>query len=119
VQLAREAVNAISDRLGLSRALTEDIRLAVTEACTNVVRHAYDGPGGTLTVEVDPFEAGLRIEVRDSGCGERARPTAESAGFGIPLIDALALRHEIELAKSGGRTVRMFFVPRTGRFTPS
>ena len=43
ISVVRRALEAIADELALPRRLIEDMRLAVTEACTNVVRHAYDG----------------------------------------------------------------------------
>ena len=43
IAVVRRALEAIAEELALPRRLVEDMRLAVTEACTNVVRHAYDG----------------------------------------------------------------------------
>ena len=43
IALVRRALEAIADELALPRRLVEDMSLAVTEACTNVVRHAYSG----------------------------------------------------------------------------
>src|SRR5438552_18963718 len=73
-----------------------DLKLALTEACTNSVRHAY-ADGGFGTVEI-VFEVGsdrLAVEVVDEGAGfradEQAAPgeTSES-GLGIAIIRALA-----------------------------
>ena len=41
IAVVRRALEAIAEELALPRRLIEDMRLAVTEACTNVVRHAY------------------------------------------------------------------------------
>src|ERR1700745_3993604 len=41
VAVVRHVLGAFAQALGLSVELIEDLRLAVTEACTNVVRHAY------------------------------------------------------------------------------
>jgi anti-sigma regulatory factor (Ser/Thr protein kinase) len=119
VVLARRAVQELSVKLGLPERLVEDIRLAVTEACTNVVRHAYAEAGGALTLRVHPREPGILIEVLDAGCGESCIRSGDSAGLGLPLIAALSQRHEIELPPGGGRVVRMYFAPRTGRFIAS
>jgi anti-sigma regulatory factor (Ser/Thr protein kinase) len=57
IAVVRRALEAIAEELALPRRLVEDMRLAVTEACTNVVRHAYSGN------EADDQNA-LRIELR-------------------------------------------------------
>ena len=43
IAVVRRALEAVAEELALPRRLVEDMRLAVTEACTNVVRHAYTG----------------------------------------------------------------------------
>src|SRR5215210_8942329 len=69
IAVVRRALEAIAEELALPRRLIEDMRLAVTEACTNVVRHAYaDGDGqtaGALRVELLPAEDGMRVIVED------------------------------------------------------
>src|SRR5215210_9542887 len=64
IAVVRRALEAIAEELGLPRRLVEDMRLAVTEACTNVVRHAYvDGEAeaaDALRVELLPRERGMR-----------------------------------------------------------
>ena len=41
IAVVRHVLGALSESLGLPQALTEDVCLAVTEACTKLVRHAY------------------------------------------------------------------------------
>ena len=50
--LVRHVVGALAEALHMPPGMVEDVRLAVTEACTNVVRHAYAGRDGALEVEV-------------------------------------------------------------------
>jgi anti-sigma regulatory factor (Ser/Thr protein kinase) len=66
-----------------------DIRLAVTEACANSVRHAYpDGGEGTMLVTASVSPDTLVVTVRDNGSGI---PTRRSrSGFGVALMHALA-----------------------------
>ena len=65
----------------------QDIALAVTEACTNVVVHAYEGrEPGEIKVEVDRLEDSVRVLVTDSGYGLRPRP--DSPGSGSRVMDA-------------------------------
>ena len=51
-----------------------DLKTVVTEACMNVVVHAYEGDVGTLEVELHAGEEGLTIVVRDHGAGIQPRP---------------------------------------------
>src|SRR5918994_7202207 len=73
IAVVRRALEAIAEELALPRRLVEDMRLAVTEACTNVVRHAYvDGEAdaaNALRVELLPREGGMRVIVSDDGRG--------------------------------------------------
>ena len=62
--MVRRALEAIAEELSLPRRLIEDMRLAVTEACTNVVRHAYNDDGREtptrMRVDLLPASAGWR-----------------------------------------------------------
>jgi anti-sigma regulatory factor (Ser/Thr protein kinase) len=89
----------------------ERVRLAVTEACANVVRHAYPDDRGLLDVGVCLGPQTVRVEVRDSGigvCDEREPPGERGGGLGLPLIDMLADRVEITPQRPG-TSVRMTF----------
>jgi anti-sigma regulatory factor (Ser/Thr protein kinase) len=89
----------------------ERIRLALTEACANVVRHAYPRHPGTLDVGVCRSPDTVTIEVRDCGVGveEHGEPPGEGGGgLGLPLIDMLADRVEIT-RRLPGTSVRMTF----------
>jgi len=87
------------------------IRLALTEACANVVRHAYpDEPGmlevgaclGPRTVVIDVCDAGVGA---DEGPGQ---PETGVGGLGLPLIGMLADQVEIT-PQAPGTSVRMTF----------
>jgi serine/threonine-protein kinase RsbW len=89
----------------------ERVRLAVTEACANVVRHAYPGDPGVLDVAVRLDRKTATIEVRDSGIGvggRREPPGEHGGGLGLPLIDLLADRVDITPQRPG-TSVRMTF----------
>jgi anti-sigma regulatory factor (Ser/Thr protein kinase) len=113
VVLVRHVVAALAEGLDLPARLIEDVKLAVTEACTNVVRHAYAGSHGTLDVAVEPGEDMLTVIVTDHGHGLRPNPVAGGAGLGLPLMGALAHALEIEQSPDRGARVRMSF--RRGR----
>ena len=89
--------------------LIEDVKLAVTEACTNVVRHAYQGTDGPLEVRVEPKAGSLTVVVTDHGVGIRPNPSSDGAGLGLPLIAALSSQLEIEDGPDTGSCVRMSF----------
>jgi anti-sigma regulatory factor (Ser/Thr protein kinase) len=110
VALVRHVVAALAESLALPPKVVEDIRLAVTEACTNVVRHAYIGSGeGPLDVEVMPDGGCLTIVVSDRGRGLQPNPGSDGPGLGLPLIAALADAVEIEHAPDAGSRLCMSF----------
>ena len=116
IAIVRRALEAIAVELELPRRLIEDMRLAVTEACTNVVRHAYvDGEAereGTLRVELLPRERGMLVIVEDRGRGLAPSPDGGGPGLGLPLIAALTEGLEISHGPGErGSRVEMSFAP--------
>jgi anti-sigma regulatory factor (Ser/Thr protein kinase) len=109
VALVRHVIGALADALGLPTTMVEDVKLAVTEACTNVVRHAYSGTDGPLDVKIEPADGTLTVVVSDHGRGIRPDPSSGGAGLGLPLIAALANELEIEEGQQRGSRVRMSF----------
>jgi len=87
-----------------------DIALAVTEACTNAVVHAYrDGQGGTISVTATHVDGSLTVTVRDHGCGMSARVDTPGLGVGLPVIAAIANSVEIGTPDGGGTEMCMRF----------
>jgi serine/threonine-protein kinase RsbW len=116
VAVVRQALTGLGDAYELEPEFLSDIRTAVTEACNNVVIHAYQSPDedGLLEVEADASD-GTRVDVvvRDYGGGLQPNtvpPGERSLGLGLPLIAALSRRYEIR-GGVGGLEVRMIFVP--------
>jgi hypothetical protein len=84
----------------------------VSEACNNVVLHAYDGGEGPLEVDVRIEDGEVRVNVRDQGDGIQPRPidtSVEVQGVGLSLITALADRVEFLGGAGEGTEVRMAF----------
>lgn len=71
-----------------------DMKLAVTEACSNSIRHAYEDGGGTVSVRFTLEDEEIVVEVEDQGDGFEPQitrpfsPTTES-GMGLAIIEAL------------------------------
>ena len=109
VAVVRHVLGALSEALGLPQAVTEDVRLAVTEACTNVVRHAYAGCEGTIDVVVRSKGGELEVIVADTGRGDSPSRDDAGPGLGLPLIAALADSLDIERSADKGSRLRMSF----------
>ena len=116
IAVVRRALEAIADELALPRRLIEDMRLAVTEACTNVVRHAYDDherdSASAMRVDLLPSEGGMQVIVEDHGRGLGPSPDASGPGLGLPLIAALTSALEVSHgADDRGSRIAMTFAP--------
>jgi serine/threonine-protein kinase RsbW len=91
IALIRHAFGALGEVLDLDEQLMSDIRLAVTEACSNVVVHAYAGrTAGPLDVCATLNDGELTVVVRDEGPGITPHPDSPGLGLGLPLIASLA-----------------------------
>jgi anti-sigma regulatory factor (Ser/Thr protein kinase) len=111
VGVVRQALAGVADALDFDPSVLADMKMAVTEACTNVVVHAYDD-AGMLEVEMLAGEDGLSIVVRDHGSGIQPRPARSGApalGLGLPLIAALSDSFELRGSAGIGTEVRMTF----------
>jgi serine/threonine-protein kinase RsbW len=108
VAQARHEVSAFAERHALAE--RADVALAVTEAVTNAVIHAYrDGARGRMRVVACAREDGLLVVVRDYGCGMQPNPSSPGPGLGLSVIGALAHEMNIERPDEGGTRVRMHF----------
>jgi serine/threonine-protein kinase RsbW len=123
VSLVRAMLRGVAEAIELHDELIDDVRTAVTEACNNVVVHAYEGAEGPVEVDVRISEGLLALTVRDAGIGIRDREgTSDDAALrppefdegslelGLPMIRALATTAELHQRTGGGTEVRMEFV---------
>jgi serine phosphatase RsbU (regulator of sigma subunit)/anti-sigma regulatory factor (Ser/Thr protein kinase) len=94
---------------GADEGLAGDIMLAVSEAVTNAVKHAYRGAEGEIELVASVAEGGrLVVLVRDSGGGFGPN---SSAGLGAGLMLMRECADELDIdQRPGGVTVRMVFV---------
>jgi serine/threonine-protein kinase RsbW len=113
--LARLAATGVGRAAGASEETVADLKLAITEAVANAVRHAYpvDAPG-RITVELVASARRLEIAVSDTGRGltqvELPLPEGAAAegGMGLSIIRAIA--DEVELASGpDGHGTRLRF----------
>lgn len=109
VVIVRHALAGLAEQLGMGEPGVGNLKTVVTEACANVVGHAYDGGPGPLQVEALPRSGGLTVSVRDFGGGIRPRPDVETSSLrlGLVLIAALSSSFEIRGALGGGTEIRM------------
>ena len=113
ITLGRLALAGLSRLHLVSDEVLGDLKLALTEACTNSVRHAYDGGEGIVEILYELHSDRLVIEVTDSGEGFDLREPERDAsgelsegGLGITIIQALADELEIGERRGGGSRLR-------------
>jgi anti-sigma regulatory factor (Ser/Thr protein kinase) len=110
VAVVRHAFGGLGDALALPDQVLADVKLAVTEACTNVVVHAYPGGEGPLEVAATARDGRLSVAVRDEGRGMLPRADSPGLGLGLPLIATLAESLELGSGEDErGAEVRMTF----------
>lgn len=114
VGVVRQALVGVADGLAIDAGVLSDAKMAVTEACTNAVVHAYTedtDPPARFDVEMFADEVQLLVVVRDQGIGiaEDEEERSEGAlGLGLPLIAALS--DAFEVRAQDGTEVRMGFL---------
>jgi serine/threonine-protein kinase RsbW len=110
VPRARHAVADWARREGAGSPTVDAAGLAVTEAVTNAVRHAYPGAPGNVEVEAARDGSALAVSVRDWGVGRAAADARTAgAGFGLLLVAEMCTRFETSSPPDGGTLVRMCF----------
>ena len=110
VAVVRHALAGLAERIGMDEPGLADLKTVVTEACMNVVVHAYPGEDkGPLLVDAIPELDGLTVVVRDYGRGIRPQPDVErpSLRIGLTLIAALSSSFEIKGGIDRGTEIRM------------
>lgn len=109
VALVRHALAGAAESLGMDEAVLADLKTVVTEACMNVVVHAYGEEPGPLEVNAWPEDDEFVVVVRDYGSGIRPRPDSDrsSLRLGISLIAAMTKSFEIAGGSGRGTTISM------------
>jgi serine/threonine-protein kinase RsbW len=113
VPVARHALAALLEAIGASETLRAQAELAISEAATNAVLHAYRETSEEGTVHVRAAVAGemLTVTVEDEGCGLKPRPDSPGLGLGISLMShqASEVAFVVPPQRPAGTEVRMLF----------
>lgn len=128
VGVVRLTVSGIANRMGYAYDDIEDIKIAVAEACTNVVNHAYESDEGHMTIGCGVYPDRIELMVADRGKSfniehlreqlgpiKKDNPVADlhEGGLGLFLIESLMDRVEIS-NESGVIVVMTKFLQRDG-----
>lgn len=112
VPRARQAVVGLAAQAGASDEQVDAIRLATSEALTNVVVHAYDGLPGMIHVRAAVAGDGLSVSVSDDGAGLHPRVDRRGMGLGLALIAEAAEELAVRKRPTGGTELEMRFAVR-------
>jgi serine/threonine-protein kinase RsbW len=110
VPIARTRIGEFATRSGVTGAVLHSIRLAVSEAVTNVVRHAYRSGAGKVHVTAARLAGEFVVLVADDGCGHQTPAETPGFGWGLALIADAADDFVLTERGDGGTEVRMRFV---------
>ena len=111
--LARLALSGLARTLPLDEEEVADLKLAVTEACGNAVRHAYEGDDGSVAVSYIIGPSTLELIVEDRGTGisepddlsEEGEPEPLEGGMGMAIIRAVVDEVDVHDCTDGRGTV--------------
>jgi serine/threonine-protein kinase RsbW len=110
IAIVRHALGGFGEAFEVPESKLADIRLAVTEACSNVVVHAYpNDEEGPMEVLASMDDGELTVLVRDWGAGVRPRSDSPGLGLGLSLMAALAETVQLGRDEEERTEVRMTF----------
>jgi anti-sigma regulatory factor (Ser/Thr protein kinase)/PAS domain-containing protein len=106
----RRAVQEFAASQGADKEVLTGLALAVSEAVTNAVIHAFlDREPGGVRVSASVGVDEIVVVVADDGRGMQPRPDSPGLGMGLPLIGQLAAHLDISVPTGGGTELRMTF----------
>ncbi|MFY9469713.1 MAG: ATP-binding protein [Solirubrobacterales bacterium] len=120
VMLVRQAIEGAVREIGADPTVVDDIKLAVTEACSNVVKYAYGAGAGEMEIALTSDEHSIAVTIRDFGEWREHDATGdiELSGMGIPLMKAVTSHHDV-LRTPDGTQVALEFTRRLGDAVPA
>lgn len=102
----RRRAAAFASGMGVPAEVEHAVALAVSEAVTNAIVHAYAGSDpGPVRVRCHGDRSRLVIEVADEGKGFAARDDSPGVGHGLPVVGALAQTLQVEPGPDGRGTI--------------
>lgn len=112
IPLARSVITDWAEEAGAGREQVDQMRLAVSEALTNVVLYAYPWRTGDMHVTARMAGNELWVLIADSGCGIHAGGDSEGLGLGLALISKMTDGFSVVERSSGGTELRLRFYAR-------
>lgn len=113
LSLVRLALSGLATDAGAPEEIVADLKLVVTEACTNAIQHAYRGGDGAdeIVVRYTLEEGDLSIDVEDTGCGfsledpplNERNGDGPGNGLGLMIIRELTDTSEVVSGPTGTR----------------
>lgn len=109
VGIIRLTTSGIANKIGFSIEDIEDLKVAISEACTNAIKHSLDD---VFTITYKMLENGLTIEIKDEGQGYDIKSVSEpdienlqESGMGLFIIESLMDDVTIESQEGKGTTI--------------
>ncbi len=105
VGVARLTASGIASRMKFTHEDIEDIKIAVSEACTNAVQYAYGDSLGDITLVFTILESALEVRVKDQGKGfessvpidsQAALNDPDKIGLGLGIVFMRSLMDHVE-----------------------
>jgi serine/threonine-protein kinase RsbW len=117
ITLSRLALTGLARESGIDEEVLADLKLALSEACSNSVRHAYrDGRDGVVDIVYELDSERIAIEVSDDGSGfaedvqDVEGEELSEGGLGMAIIRAVSDEFDVTVGTGGG--VRLRFARR-------
>jgi anti-sigma regulatory factor (Ser/Thr protein kinase) len=113
IRLARTAAVRSAREAGVSEDDLVDVKLAVGEACTNAVMHAWvtaDVPAAEFTTTTAVTGGRFHVWIADEGRGAVPTTPGRGAGLGLVLMERVTAAMDVGLLPDGGTQVKLSFV---------
>ena len=111
VSIIRLTTSGIANKVGFWLDDIEDLKVAISEACTNAIKHSLED---RFTIIYTMIEKGLTIEIIDNGKGYNTKEVSEpdldnlkESGMGLFIIESLMDKVNVESTEGKGTSIKM------------
>ena len=111
VSIIRLTTSGIANKVGFCLDDIEDLKVAISEACTNAIKHSLED---RFTIIYTMIEKGLTIEIIDNGKGYNTKEVSEpdldnlkESGMGLFIIESLMDKVNVESIEGKGTSIKM------------